>query len=108
MNTRTKCRVSGSCEGSPSELYTVTATTEEGRRFWYCHPDGKPRNGIYIRELTESEYVRLLDGVRCAGGINTSLPCWSEGEPVYGSLAYELSGAEQLWARREREEAAWN
>jgi hypothetical protein len=88
-------------------LSSVEAITPDGRRFWYCHPDGRPRDGIYVRELTPAQFERLCTGVRLAGGIDTDKACWSEGDPVYGSPAYEHSGIEQQWAWREREEAAW-
>ncbi len=104
---RTPVTVNGSDQGSPLELMSVCATDATGRRFWYCYPDGKPRNGIYLRELTLKEYNRLCDGIRAKGGIDTSLQCWQEGDSVYGSLAYELSGIETQWIERERQEAAW-
>lgn len=103
-------RVAVSLSCSPPSrlgLVSVEAISADGRRFWYCYPDGQARDGIYVRELTPRQFERLCDGVRAAGGIDTAKPCWQEGDPVYGSVAYELSGTEMLWAERERVEAAW-
>lgn len=99
---RIKADVSGSNEGSPLGLYSVCACTPDGRRFWYCYPDGKPRNGIYLRELTESQLMFLCDSVRQAGGIDVDKACWQEGDPIYGSVAYQQSGLEMQWLERER------
>jgi hypothetical protein len=87
---------------------TVVATTETGRRFLYSYPDGKMYNHSYVRYLTEGQYEILANGVQAQGGrIDETKLCWQETDPVYGSLAYELSGIEQQWAERERVEAAW-
>lgn len=104
--TRTKVTISGSCEGSPLGLYTIQATTSDGRRFLYGYPDGQPRDGFLIRELNEFQFDALVIGIGTAGGIDTSKPCWIESDPVYGSVAYEMSGTEQQWANRERAETA--
>lgn len=107
-NPVVRVAVSLSCS-PPSRLglSSVEAISADGRRFWYCYPDGKPVDGIYVRELTPRQFERLCDGVRAAGGIDPAKPCWQEGDPVYGSTAYELSGTEMAWAEREQAEAAW-
>jgi hypothetical protein len=80
----------------------------DGRRFFYCYPDGKPRHGIYLRELNELDCERLENAIHQAGFmIDISKSCWQESDPVYGSIAYELSGIELHWLERERVEANW-
>lgn len=81
----------------------ATEGNDEGRRFLYGWPDGKPRDGYYPRCLSEVEADRLENTIHSNGGkIDVSKPCWYECDPVYGSMAYQLSGLELSWVEREK------
>lgn len=86
-------------------LFLVTATTETGRRFVYGYPDGKPRDGQYVRYLTDTECERLSNGwVASHGMINPDAPHWYETDPVYGSTEYQIQGCEAAACQREYED----